>query len=63
MDIDGAEFNPENSFYDIIGQHSLEELLTLENNLASEMKALDINMQTLVYENYSKFIVATDTIR
>jgi hypothetical protein len=29
----------------------------------SEIKALDSDMQTLVYENYNKFISATDTIR
>ena len=32
------------------------------DNLA-EVKKLDGEMQTLVYENYSKFIMATDTIR
>lgn len=28
-----------------------------------EIKSLDSDMQTLVYENYNKFISATDTIR
>ena len=31
--------------------------------MASEIKSLDSDMQMLVYENYSKFITATDTIR
>ena len=31
--------------------------------LESEMKQLDSDMKTLVYENYAKFITATDTIR
>lgn len=30
---------------------------------AAELKALDSDLQTLVYENYNKFISATDTIR
>ena len=31
--------------------------------MAQEIKSLDSDMQMLVYENYSKFITATDTIR
>ena len=31
--------------------------------LVQETRALDGDMQMLVYENYSKFITATDTIR
>lgn len=31
--------------------------------LLSEIRSLDSEMQTLVYENYNKFISATDTIR
>ena len=29
----------------------------------TEIKSLDSDMQTLVYENYNKFISATDTIK
>ena len=37
----------------------------LEKHLAmsTEIKSLDSDMQMLVYENYNKFITATDTIR
>jgi len=47
----------------LISTNSLEELLNLEYNLTSEIKELDGSIQTLVYENYNKFISATDTIR
>lgn len=63
MDIDSPDFKPTATFYDLVTSHSLEELITLEQNLASEIRELDSNMQTLVYENYSKFISATDSIR
>jgi DNA repair ATPase RecN len=63
MDIDNPHFDPTKGFFELVGTHSLEELLTIENNLTNEIKALDSNMQTLVYENYNKFISATDTIR
>ncbi len=32
------------------------------NDLDSEIKTLDSELQMIVYENYSKFIRATDTI-
>lgn len=63
MDIDSPDFKPTATFYDLVSTHSLEELITLEQNLSSEIRELDSNMQTLVYENYSKFISATDSIR
>ena len=61
--IDSNNFEPGKAFFDLISSHSLEELMLLQSNLTSEIKALDGNMQTLVYENYNKFISATDTIR
>lgn len=38
-------------------------LLEEDNQLVQEIKTLDSDMQMLVYENYNKFIGATDTIR
>ena len=35
----------------------------MSNSKVREVKKLDSDMQTLVYENYNKFISATDTIR
>jgi hypothetical protein len=37
--------------------------MDLENEVVKEIRSLDSEMQTLVYENYNKFISATDTIR
>uniref|UniRef100_A0A2K6TW80 Vacuolar protein sorting-associated protein 51 homolog n=1 Tax=Saimiri boliviensis boliviensis TaxID=39432 RepID=A0A2K6TW80_SAIBB len=34
-----------------------------ETDMVRQIRALDSDMQTLVYENYNKFISATDTIR
>ena len=38
-------------------------MLAEHRAMAREIKHLDGDMQQLVYENYSKFIAATDTIR
>ena len=35
----------------------------IELFFSTEIRSLDSEMQTLVYENYNKFISATDTIR
>jgi len=41
----------------------LKQLVDKERDLVREIQSLDSEMQTLVYENYNKFILATDTIR
>jgi hypothetical protein len=38
-------------------------LLQRSNELSLEIKELESDMQMLVYENYNKFISATDTIQ
>lgn len=42
---------------------TLRQLIDKEKELVREIQSLDSEMQTLVYENYNKFILATDTIR
>ncbi len=37
--------------------------MDMENDIVKQIRSLDSEMQTLVYENYNKFINATDTIR
>ncbi|KAJ8975800.1 hypothetical protein NQ317_005182 [Molorchus minor] len=37
--------------------------MDLENEIVKDTQTLHSDMQTLVYENYNKFISATDTIR
>jgi hypothetical protein len=41
----------------------VDRLLQRHVEMAAEIKNLDSDMQMLVYENYNKFISATDTIR
>jgi hypothetical protein len=42
---------------------NLNDLLKKDDQLIREIKELDTSMQMLVYQNYNKFISATDTIR
>lgn len=39
------------------------ELLDINNDLSNQIKTFDTDLQMLVYENYSKFIAATDVIK
>ncbi|XP_064407965.1 vacuolar protein sorting-associated protein 51 homolog isoform X2 [Latimeria chalumnae] len=62
-DINGAHFNPEVYLTKLRKECSLTQLMDCETDMVKQIRALDSDMQTLVYENYNKFISATDTIR
>jgi hypothetical protein len=61
--INGAHFEPDIYLGKLLKERSLSELMDKETEMVRHIKALDSDMQTLVYENYNKFISATDTIR
>ena len=63
MNIDGSSFNVDKYVSSILQHKSLPELMQRGIAMVSEIKSLDSDMQMLVYENYNKFISATDTIR
>ncbi|KAJ3170682.1 Vacuolar protein sorting-associated protein 51 [Geranomyces variabilis] len=63
LDIDNHAFNAELHLNKLLNEMSLPDLIQRDNYLVTEIKQLDGDMKTLVYENYNKFISATDTIR
>ncbi|XP_057675965.1 vacuolar protein sorting-associated protein 51 homolog [Corythoichthys intestinalis] len=62
-DINGPHFDPEHYLNKLRKECSLPELMSHETTMVKQIRSLDSDMQTLVYENYNKFISATDTIR
>lgn len=62
-DINGANFNPQIYLSKVMKEKRLNELIDKEAEMVKQIRSLDSDMQTLVYENYNKFISATDTIR
>ncbi|XP_065826361.1 vacuolar protein sorting-associated protein 51 homolog [Oscarella lobularis] len=62
-DIDGPHFKTDVFLERLYKEASLRTLMDKEASMIREIKSLDSDMQTLVYENYNKFISATDTIR
>ncbi|XP_076345571.1 vacuolar protein sorting 51 isoform X2 [Tachypleus tridentatus] len=61
--INASHFNPEMYINKLLKECSLTELIDHEQVVYRQIQSLDSEMQTLVYENYNKFISATDTIR
>ncbi|KAK7469788.1 hypothetical protein BaRGS_00036215 [Batillaria attramentaria] len=62
-DINSPHFQPDVYLNKLIQEKSLVELMDQEQSMVKDVRSLDSDMQTLVYENYNKFISATDTIR
>ncbi|KAL8873145.1 MAG: hypothetical protein Q9174_001333 [Haloplaca sp. 1 TL-2023] len=62
-ELDAPGFDAEAHVQDLLARESLQGLLKVENGLINEIRALDGEKKALVYDNYSKLIAATDTIR
>ncbi|KAF9612642.1 hypothetical protein IFM89_003084 [Coptis chinensis] len=61
--INTTSFDPDQYMNLLIHRSNLEGLLQKHVEMAAEIKNLDTDLQMLVYENYNKFISATDTIK
>ncbi|KAL9332323.1 hypothetical protein ACSQ67_001933 [Phaseolus vulgaris] len=62
-DINSSSFQPDQYMKIMARKSSLEGLLQRHVEMVAEIKNLDTDLQMLVYENYNKFICATDTIK
>uniref|UniRef100_A0A6B2EL55 Vacuolar protein sorting-associated protein 51 homolog n=1 Tax=Phlebotomus kandelakii TaxID=1109342 RepID=A0A6B2EL55_9DIPT len=61
--MDGSNFDADRYLEKLLKDSSLREIMDTEAKIVKETQTLHSDMQTLVYENYNKFISATDTIR
>ncbi len=62
-DLDSPQFNAVAHTQKHVFSSGVHPLLETEESLACQVRTLDSSLQTLVYENYSRFIDATDAIR
>ncbi|XP_027349423.1 vacuolar protein sorting-associated protein 51 homolog [Abrus precatorius] len=62
-DINSPSFQPHLHMNALARKSNLEGLLQRHVEMVAEIKNLDTDLQMLVYENYNKFICATDTIK
>ncbi|CAL8089475.1 unnamed protein product [Calicophoron daubneyi] len=63
FNIDGSAFDARAYMDKHLREKDLCDLMIEEKVLTEQIRSLDSEMQTLMYDNYSKFISATDTIR
>jgi hypothetical protein len=63
MNLDSPAFSVERYTTQLLQQQTLKGLVEKDTELRRHVRALDGELQELVYRNYSKFISATDTIR
>ncbi|KAL5561010.1 hypothetical protein UlMin_030757 [Ulmus minor] len=61
--INSTSFDADQYMNLLVQKSNLEGLLQRHVEMAAEIKNLDTDLQMLVYENYNKFISATDTIK
>ncbi|XP_058124428.1 vacuolar protein sorting-associated protein 51 homolog isoform X1 [Anopheles ziemanni] len=62
-DMDGPSFDADRYLQKLLKECSLKQIMDTEAAIVRQTQTLHSDMQTLVYENYNKFISATDTIR
>ncbi|KAH7639298.1 vacuolar protein sorting 51 [Dermatophagoides farinae] len=61
--MNSTDFNPDIYMIKILKESRLSELMDTEQMLYKQIQTLDSEMQTLIYENYNKFISATETVK
>ncbi|KAF9576992.1 Vacuolar protein sorting-associated protein 51 [Mortierella alpina] len=61
-DLDSHAFEVDKYMHKMFVEKQLPGLIQADNELVADIRQLDGDMKTLVYENYSKFLSATDTI-
>lgn len=63
LNIDGTNFDPDMYLERLLKCASLRQIMDKEAEIVTQSQFLQSEMQTLVYENYNKFISATETVR
>ncbi|RWS11457.1 vacuolar protein sorting-associated protein 51-like protein, partial [Dinothrombium tinctorium] len=63
LDINSPDFNSDMYLSKRLKEYNISQLMEEEQQLYKQIQSLDSEMQTLVYENYNKFINATETVR
>ena len=61
--IDSPSFNASSYVEDMLENMRAQDLLETDVAFVHDIRSLDSDMQMLVYENYNKFIAATETIK
>ena len=63
QNIDSVNFDSREYLNALLQKCDLNDLVAKEIEVCEQIRSLDSEMQTLVYDNYNKFINATHTIK
>lgn len=63
LNLNSTDFDPEAYVNNLLKRKGLDELVAVEEDMVQNVRRLDAEMQQLVYENYNKFLTATNTVR
>jgi hypothetical protein len=61
--LDSRHFDPDHYVETMLRDKGIKDLLAQDRQMIAAKNRLDTEMQELVYQNYEKFISATDMIR
>ncbi|KAF1950298.1 hypothetical protein CC80DRAFT_520069 [Byssothecium circinans] len=62
-ELDATDFNADAFVNNLLAREGLKGVLQVEADLVSQIRNLDSDRKSLVYDNYSKLLSATSTIR
>ena len=62
-DMDSPNFDPKRYVLTMLKNNSIKDLIKKSNQIEEDIKIHDHEIQSLVFENYSKFISSIDTVR
>uniref|UniRef100_A0A914Y6J0 Vacuolar protein sorting-associated protein 51 homolog n=1 Tax=Panagrolaimus superbus TaxID=310955 RepID=A0A914Y6J0_9BILA len=63
LNLNSSDFEAESYVQNLLQKKGLDELVAIEEDMVQNVRRLDSEMHQLVYENYSKFLTATNTVR
>lgn len=63
LDLESQEFDPNDYFLDLLKNNNLKSLVDKNLNIQSQIKSFDHDIQSMVSDNYSKFISSIDIVK
>lgn len=63
LDLESPEFDPNDYFLDLLKNNNLKQLVDKNLNIQSQIKSFDHDIQSMVSDNYSKFISSIDIVK
>lgn len=63
LDINSQEFDSNDFFLNLLKNYNLKQLVDKNLNIQSEIKSFDHDIQSMVSDNYSKFISSIDIVK